>query len=95
MTKPIKCLCLVGMGRCSSRVASRRIANNITKQEGSDNDSLAGDEHDNDWGAALRRSKLSATVICLPLAVRMMLAVVIGRLLFAISTSVYSRCFTL
>ncbi|XP_067930469.1 ataxin-7-like protein 3 [Watersipora subatra] len=50
-----KCM---GMGRCSSRVASRRIANNIHKQEGSDNDSLAGDEHDNDWSsAALKRSK--------------------------------------
>ena len=43
----------LGMGRCSSRVASRRIANNINKQEGSDNDSVAGEEHD-DWAVNKR-----------------------------------------
>jgi len=43
------------MGRCSSRVASRRIANNISKQEGSDNDSLGGDNDiDNDWSTGKR-----------------------------------------
>ena len=45
--------CFLGMGRCSSRVASRRIANNVNKQEGSDNDSVAGEEHD-DWAVNKR-----------------------------------------
>lgn len=53
------------MGRCSSRVASRRIATNVTKQEDSDNDSFLCDDNDDNWGTYKKSKQLKLSSLVL------------------------------